>query len=333
MKILYLDPCSFESYGIFPSVYGGGGQLARWAKEYLNDDENEFWIAARAECFKDLKKDERGDRCITLTQEQADKIIAGDYIDNSVNLAIDVDLIVHHFTEHHFNTSRCRNDKQLVWNPGQYEKNHEKNDYLLFHNFKLQLPQLNNPKAKLYSFVLGVPLPEFELREKSNYLFQCSNHYPEIDTKNVCKLAQKYGIKTIIAGPIAENYKELLNYVDGKTVQYLGEISEENKIEFLKKAAGFTCFHQHKINFSTLASRQALSYGVPIFTTGAGHFGELIKNGINGFIIKSESDFINAWKKRNTISQWECYKSVQNQSISHMVESFKEVCHEVISDA
>ena len=173
-------------------------------------------------------------------------------------------------------------------------------------------------------------MPEFQKRIKQDFIFQCSNHYPQIQSAILANLCRKYKVSGIFAGPIAENYrKEFFNSIDNIHTFYLGVISEQEKIKYLSNACMFGAIYDFFINETPLALKQALSYNCSILTTGAGHLKETIKNGYNGFYIHDEKDFPSIWDDRNKIEQINCYNSIQGYNVHNMIKSFKEVIEKI----
>ena len=61
-----------------------------------------------------------------------------------------------------------------------------------------------------------------------------------------------------------------------------------------------------------------------------GEWPNFIVEGSNGFIIRSEQDFIKAWENRDNIKQLNCYNSVIKYSEDKMIEEFYEVFDQIV---
>jgi len=217
---------------------------------------------------------------------------------------------------------------QLVWCPGQGETVHKDHRFVLLHNPEGQKPNIQG-SPKIFKFVLGIDVPEFQEHEKEDCIVQISNHYPQIQTHIIIDFCNRNKIKGYFGGPMAEGY-DIKSLCNGFETRYLGVVTEDVKINLLKKAKLFSCLLGFPINETMLSVKQALSYGCGIIATPIGHMTKSIYPGVNGFFVTCEADIENAWNNRNTIKQKNCYDSIQKYSAAAMKESldkvFKEIC-------
>ena len=289
---------------------------------------DDFYIFSTECGFEDRQDFESQDRCVVGNTDIFYRLRDGEPLSSlfplNNSLQVDTfDIVFHASPATHVNTSGLK-AKSLVWTPGFSETVHPLNSNLLCHNYEGQQPTIKNPLTKVYQFVLGMKMPKFQEYQKNDFIFQCSNHYSQINSGYVARLAQKYKIMAYFAGPVAGD-SDLLDFIDNVHTFYLGEIDEKMKIEFLTGAKIVTALYSHSINETPLAAKQALSYNCGIVTTGAGHIGKIVKDGHNGFIVSKEEDFIKAWENRNLLKQYDCWKSIQGYSLENMVNSFERV--------
>jgi len=325
MNIAYLDFNDelVESYvtNSKAGAYGGGRVFASIAKEALDN----FFIFANPECFKHLAPDEKKKNCIGLNSEQRARIRAGEPVKDIIPFAEEFDLFVHHQVCHHVNIEGLK-AKECCWAVGYGEPIHPQNEHLLLYN-NFQSPQVTNPETKVYKIVIGKEIPEFQEYNKENFIFQCTRHCEQFNSINVAILAKHFGVPVYFAGPIGRDYP-LLHYVDNQMVHYLGIISEETKIDYLKRAKMSTFIHTWPTPFS-LSAIEALSYGTPILATNVGFWPSLV-NGLNGDHIVNFAELPRFFNK--DYKQWDCFESALPYSSKIMLNNFTNVFEEILNE-
>lgn len=316
MKTAYLDLGIFgidEDYSLLPKRYGGGRCIGAEMKEFSN-----FHIFARKRCFENIDEEENRKNCHVITEEQKQRVLNDENVFDVIPGLKDFDILFHCHTAHHFNTGQS-NIKQVVWTVGLYEVVHEKNVHLLSYN-DYQFPQIKNPETKIYKFTLGKRIPYFfQRREKSDMIFQCTRHVPEFSSIEIASFCLKNGIKGVFAGPIAQNYR-LMDYIDNKTTYYLGEISEEEKINLTKQAKIYALIHNWPTPFN-LSAIEALGYGTPVACTTLGFWPSLIKHKENGWHCYNDDNLLEFWENRDKFDQSACYLSACKHNHFALIET------------
>lgn len=301
-----------------PSKYSGAGPTFRRLAENIPN----IYLAAEESCFNG----DINDKCISLSRGDIEGIRNNQPL-NPYLLGDNFDIVVYASPSITLST----NKPQLCWAVGQSEEIHPEIKNLLLHNPKWQQPVIQNKETKIYEFVLGINIPEFEDRKREDFVFQCSNNYPQINSHVVAAWCRKNKIKALFAGPAHGEYrKAFLNEIDYKYTFYLGEISEEEKIKILKQARCYTNLVSHPINGPQLGVKQAWSHGIPVISTNMGIMPEVINNGKNGFIISNEKEFLDAYDRSEYVSSKDCYSTAQNWNIDKMVSSFNSVVSEIL---
>ncbi|WP_343523811.1 glycosyltransferase family 4 protein [Pedobacter sp.] len=101
-------------------------------------------------------------------------------------------------------------------------------------------------------------------------------------------------------------YKEILEpQFDGKQIIYLGALNDEQKNHYLGKAKALLFPIEWDEPFG-MVMVEAMACGTPVIGFGRGSVPEVIKDGENGFIVKSKEDMINALQKVNYINRSIC---------------------------
>lgn len=317
MKILAIETGS-EDISAYPLKYGGCGRTLYLLGRCISD----FYIAGSLESLRNCDLRNK----IVLSDKEINDINSTGNLNNWDN---EFDLIFHAKGNQYLTTKK----PTLVWIPGQYASVHPGNVNILLHNAKTQNPQITNPQTKIYEFTLGISIPEFQEYCKEDIIFECSNHYPQIQSHILAHFCRKYKIKGVFAGPLDPLYKDVfLSEIDSIDTFYLGEISEEIKIEWLKKARFVGGLYNYSLNSMPLAMKQAMSYGCGALVTKLGPIGELIKRGETGFFLRNEEDFVMALKNKDLINQKKCWETINNNfSVEKMVESFNQAAYNILN--
>lgn len=326
MKIGYFDlGLSIEQYGLYPTRYGGGAVVARYLKQ---DPEIDFHVIARKESFDNLTVDDRADRCFPLSLSACLGLFSGSPLDDIEGLDVhSFDLILHPQTCWSFNRGSYKGP--IVHFCGFDGKaGHPSNDYILLYDtsFRAQFEE----KVKYVRIGKPVP-PTFIPSVKQPFVFQCSRHDDHQNTIEVAKACCAAGIPGIFAGPIHHDYP-LMRYIDGQNTLYVGEIDEEEKLDYCKRATLFTLLPTWNIPFSQ-SIIEAQGQGTPIWVNKRGSFLETyLKHTVNGFDA-SLFTLDQAFRSARTVDmQRECWGAARQYDTSVMVSSFKKAFREIVEE-
>lgn len=326
LRVAYIDVgVSSEEYGLFPTKYGGGAVVSRYLKE---DNEIDFHIFAPKESFDNLTGKDRIDRCFILPQDVCEALKRGYPIDKIKGLDINsFDLVLHGHTCASLYRGNYRGPI-CHWSGFDGAAGNSNNDYILLYDpsFRAQFGE------KVKYVKIGKPVPAtFIPSIKDNYIFTCSRHDDHMASINIAKACLSSGIKGVFVGPIHHNYP-LMDYIDGKTTIYIGEIGEENKLDFCRHATLFALLLEWEAPFSQ-SLIEAQGQGTPIYVNKRGPFLEsYLKHTINGFdasLFTLEQAFHSA---RTVDMQRECWEAASQYSVPVMVSSFKKAFYEIAEE-
>ena len=153
------------------------------------------------------------------------------------------------------------------------------------------------------------------------------------------EIARKAGVKLLIAGKVdagrdADYYHERVEpHLDGETITFLGEISEEEKRELLRDAKGFIFPLQWSEPFG-LVMIEAMACGTPVIAFPYGAVPEVVRDGETGFIVRSIEEMVGAVKKIDQIDPQECRNHVvQKFGVAHMVDAYEAVYEQIIKES
>ena len=215
--------------------------------------------------------------------------------------------------------------KFCVWSVGYGGELNPDIKHMLYYN-KYQQNRCA-PDTRKYKVTIGKKIPKYDFYNKEPYVFQCTRHLDIFGSIEIAATCKHLGIQAYFAGPIENGYP-LLNYIDNKTTHYLGVISEEEKIKYLKKAQLCTFYHKWPTPFN-LSAIESLSYGTPIAVTKVG-FWESLVSPSNGFYITDAQSFKQQFDS-NHFSQLYCWKSALPYSEENMLASFRKAFEEVLN--
>ncbi len=316
MKIAYIDlnhPDFFEDYSYEPKRYGGG----RIIPGPLMERHENFVICSDKRSFENVRSEKLG-QCRILDWDARREIRDGAPLKKYIPNADEFDLFFHANTNIHLNLDGLKAE-QVVWSVGWSETLHPLNINVMYFDQEGQQPILSHGNHKIYKTIIGPKVEPFQEYKKEDLIFQCTRHEKCFQSLEVAQLALKYKIKTVFAGPMQNGYP-LPNYIDNVTTFYLGQISNAEKIAWNKRAKFNTQF-QSWPTCATLSGKESLAYGSAIIALPIGGWPRFIKQGINGFLINSEQDFVNAWASRDSIIQKNCYDTALEHSEDKMIET------------
>jgi len=129
---------------------------------------------------------------------------------------------------------------------------------------------------------------------KREYLSFLGRIAPPKGTHLAIEIAKKSGIPLKIAGeiqPINKDYWETMvkPHVDGKFIEYVGEVGMKEKVELLGKSRAMLFPVQWDEPFG-LVMIEAMACGAPVLAMPGGSVGEVIKEGVSGNVRKTAAE-------------------------------------------
>jgi glycosyltransferase involved in cell wall biosynthesis len=145
----------------------------------------------------------------------------------------------------------------------------------------------------------GLPSQSLQpLDSKPSYLAFLGRISPEKGLPQAIRVAQRSGIPLKIAAKVDradEDYfnDEIKHLLDAPGIEFIGEISDAQKSEFLSGAAALLTLIDWPEPFG-LVMIEAMACGTPVIAFGHGSVPEIIQDGVNGFIARDEDDAVAA---------------------------------------
>lgn len=124
---------------------------------------------------------------------------------------------------------------------------------------------------------------------------------------------------------------ELKPHIDGKTVLYLGELNDEQKIKHLGEAAAFLNPVQWDEPFG-IVTIEALACGTPVIACPRGELPYVVAQGVTGFLASTVEEMANAVRQVDQINRQHCRQAAVEQfSTTSMVDKYDEVLRWLLS--
>jgi glycosyltransferase involved in cell wall biosynthesis len=166
--------------------------------------------------------------------------------------------------------------------------------------------------------------------DTGKYLAFLGRISPEKGLDRAIEIAVRSGIPLKIAAKIDkadhEYYKQHIEkLLDHPLIEFIGEISENEKNEFLGNAIALI----FPINWDEpfgLVMIESLACGTPVVAYNRGSVPEVITHGLNGFIVNNDGDAVNAVQNISLLDRQECRKSFEERfSARRMAQDYLRV--------
>lgn len=153
------------------------------------------------------------------------------------------------------------------------------------------------PLPRIRTIHHGIDLSRYSLQEKKErYLAFLGRIAPPKGTHLAIEIAHKAGIPLKIAGEIQPVYREYWEklvkpQVDGKFIEYVGELDLAGKNDLLGKSMAMLFPIQWDEPFG-LVMVESMACGTPVLAFRGGSVDEVVKDGVSGFIGQSVDDIV-----------------------------------------
>ncbi len=183
----------------------------------------------------------------------------------------------------------------------------------------------------------GIDLSQFDFVDRSGeYLAFLGRISPEKGSRQAIEIAKKAKMKLKIAAKVDAvdiKYfkKEIEPLIDGRQIEYLGEIGPKEKNNLLKNAYALLAPIQWREPFG-LYMIEAMACGTPVVVTDMGSAREVISDGETGFVVSNNIDeFVGAIKRVQQIKRKKCYNRVKELFTKEkMTENYLQVYEKIL---
>ena len=199
-----------------------------------------------------------------------------------------------------------------------------------FQRRKLSMPDMRTIHHGIDPSLYAVP------DGKREYLSFLGRIAPPKGTHLAIEIARKSGIPLKIAGevqPINKDYWETMvkPHVDGKFIEYVGEVGMEEKVELLGKSRAMLFPVQWDEPFG-LVMIEAMACGAPVLAMPGGSVGEVIKEGVSGNVRKTTNELAEC--ARNLEIQASIVRGYMEEffSVERMTQEYIRLYSEILRD-
>ncbi len=199
---------------------------------------------------------------------------------------------------------------------------------------RTQMPELNWV-ANIYH---GVDTNLFAFNpEPKEYFLYLGRVTEEKGVHFAIQAAKMAGVQLCIAGGsyVSEGYwhKHIEPEINGKTIRYMGEADEAQKIELLQNAKALLFPTQYDETFG-LVMIEAMACGTPVIAWRNGSVPEVVFDGKTGYIVDSVEGMVKAIQSIDKISREETrHRAVTFFSQEKMTQGYLRVYERVIAAA
>jgi len=209
--------------------------------------------------------------------------------------------------------------------------------YLSISNAQQQLePQLNYVRT-VYNGIAAQDYPFKAQPQQPPYLAFLGRISPEKGPHQAIAIAKQTGWHLKMAGKVDlvdKKYfeQEIAPQIDGKQIEYLGEMMHEQKVELIGNAA-VTLFPITWNEPFGLVMIESMCTGTPVIGMGLGSVPEVIAHGKTGFICHSLEEMIAAIPAAVELDRQACRDHVVSHfTVTQMVDGYEDVYRQVLAE-
>lgn len=173
--------------------------------------------------------------------------------------------------------------------------------------------------------------------ENPPYLAFLGRLSPEKGPHHAISIAKQTGWCLKMAGKIDEVDRkffeeEIAPNIDGKQIQFLGEVNHEEKAKLLGKAA-VTLFPITWQEPFGLVMIESMATGTPIIAINMGSVPEVVNHGVTGFVCETYEDMASMIPKALELSRHSCRKYVEDRfTVSKMVDGYEAIYRQILEN-
>ena len=177
----------------------------------------------------------------------------------------------------------------------EYFADYPQVQYVTISDFQLREEQMPYMRTIRH----GIRMDNFEVNlGPREYLAFLGRIAPMKGTHLAIEVAKRTGIPLKIAGevqPLFQEYydREIKPHIDGKLIEYVGEVGLKEKNELLGKARAFLFPIQWNEPFG-LVMVEAMACGTPVIALQGGSVPEVVKPGVSGAICANVDEMVSA---------------------------------------
>ncbi|MGB5655645.1 MAG: glycosyltransferase family 4 protein [Acidimicrobiia bacterium] len=180
----------------------------------------------------------------------------------------------------------------------------------------------------------GIDVGSFEVGPGGDSLVFFGRIHPDKGTATAIEVAKQAGIPLVIAGIIQDHeYFETAvePHVDGNRVTYLGPVGPRGRQEVLGNARALL----HLIDFDEpfgFSVVESMACGTPVIAHPRGSMPEIIRPGINGYLVSSIDEAVDAAADAGQLDRRGVRGSIERRfDAARMVDDYLALYHQILS--
>ena len=334
MKIAQVAPL-YES--VPPKLYGGSERVVSYLTEELVRHGHEVTLFASGDSLTEARLVPMCKQSLRLAPECVDPLAHHVLmIERVLDDMEDFHLIHFHIDYLHYPRTRNANVAILTTLHGRldipdlaplYQRFRDVPVVSISDSQREPLPWLNWQRTVYH----GLPVDGLKFQPvPGKYLAFLGRISPEKGLDQAIAIARQAGVQLKIAAKIDRvdqaYFDEIIKpLLSGPGVDFVGEISQSEKSEFLGGALALLCPVQWPEPFG-LVMIEAMSCGTPVIAYPRGSIPELVEDGVNGFIVRHIPHAANAVSGAAALSRQQCRDYFERRfSAARMYEDYLEV--------
>jgi glycosyltransferase involved in cell wall biosynthesis len=304
MRIAHVAPL-YES--VPPKLYGGTERIIAYLTEALVDLGHDVTLFASGGSRTSARLVACREKALRLDPQPLKSEIAAHLamLDEVRRRADDFDVIHFHLSHFlHFSFFEDMAGRTVTTPHGRLDYADLAPAYRRFPRFPMisisrsqraRLPEANWLATILHGLPPILYQPDYETADDT-YLAFLGRFSRDKRPDRAIEIARRAGIKLKLAAKIGDDdrayFRERVEpLIDGDRVQYVGEITEDQKAAFLGNAAGLLFPIDWPEPFG-LAVIEAMACGTPVIAWSCGAMPEIVDPGVTGFIVESVEDAV-----------------------------------------
>ena len=341
MKIAQIAPL-YES--VPPMTYGGTERVVSYLTEELVAQGHDITLFASGDSQTSAKLVPGSPRSLRLSGNSIDHLahhIA--MLDDVMRMAPEFDVIHFHIDYMHFPLSRYCALPSLTTLHGRLDLPDLLPVYKKFPDAPLVSISLSQRKPMprvnwVGNISHGLPMDLLAFQPKAGaYLAFLGRISPEKRVDRAIEIARRAGMPLKIAAKIDKADREYYDstikpLMNDPNVEFIGEISEHEKSEFLGNAYAYLFPIDWPEPFG-LTMIEAMACGTPTIAFNCGSVKEVMQEGLTGFIVEDMDQAVAAVAKISTIERTACRNVFEKRfTATHMAENYVELYHSMVSN-
>jgi glycosyltransferase involved in cell wall biosynthesis len=194
-----------------------------------------------------------------------------------------------------------------------------------------------NYAATVYNGIDVNKFPFFAEPQDPPYLAFLGRFSPEKGPQHAIAIAKQAGWRLKMAGKVDAVDKkffeeEIVPHIDGKQIEFLGEMNHTQKAEFLGNAA-ITLFPITWSEPFGLVMTESMVTGTPVIAMNMGSVSEVIVNGQTGYVCQSYEEMATMIPKALKLNRQKCREHVETRfSVTQMVDGYEAVYEKIVGE-